>query len=97
MEPPVQQAKALLVRLNERRSEEGLADDLLLFLYRLKDSYRIVRSRTPLVRGKSISFLNDIVYRLESNPDAALSDDDVLEVLRSVLEGIVKGTILVAP
>lgn len=98
MESPVLQAKTLLRSLNEtRRSEENLADELLLFLYRLRDTHRIIRSSHPLVQGKSFVVLNEVIYRLESDPDTALSDGEISGTLRSVLEGIVKGTILLGP
>lgn len=98
MTSPVQHARTLLRDLDAKRDREvGFADELLLFLYRLRDEYGIVGSTHPLIGGKSFSFLNNLIYSLESAPEAALRNEDSLRLIRAVLEGLAVGSIVIGP
>ena len=58
------QAKVFLTALQQthERHSATTADDLLLFFYRLRDKYRIIRSRSDRVKGPSFPFLHELLY-----------------------------------
>ena len=97
MDNPLKTARELQLRIQQSSSAElpTLADDLLLFLYRLKDEYRIVKSSGRSVTGKSFSVLDDLIYRLESSPDATLTTASTVEFVKSLLGDLVQGNILI--
>lgn len=97
MDNPLKTARELQVRVQQLSTAElpTLADDLLLFLYRLKDEYRIVKSSSRSITGKSFSVLNNLIYDLESSPDTTLTNTSSVEFVKSLLENLVRGTILI--
>lgn len=90
-------ARELLRRLNQSLPAEVplLADDLLLYFYRLKDEYVIVRSTSRTFTGKSFAVLQNLLYNLEAAPDAAMNDPAAIEFLRTLLEDLVHGRIVI--
>ena len=93
----VNTARELLRRTTHDPAAESssYADDLLLFLYRLKDEYRIVKPSSRSITGKSFSVLDSLIYNLESSPDEALANTATLEFVRLLLEDLVQGNILI--
>jgi hypothetical protein len=92
------QAKAFLATLHEmhERSSAAAADDLLLFLYRLRDEHRIVRSTSSRFKGPSFSFLHGLLYQLESRPEETLHSVEWATFVEVLLADIASGKIVVA-
>ncbi|MBI2619351.1 MAG: hypothetical protein HYW57_04665 [Ignavibacteriales bacterium] len=93
----VQTARRLLRLLSEESRGPATADELLLFLYRLKDEASVLRSKSGILSGASFSSLGAIIYELESRPDETLDNPDQREFLRTLLTDLKDGTILVKP
>lgn len=72
------------------------ADDLLLFCYRLRDGYSLVRSSNPRFAGTMHGVLQEVIYELESNPDETLLSAQWRSYLQSFLECIATGAIVIA-
>ena len=70
------------------------ADDLLLFLYRLRDEYRIVRSTSPRFKGSSFTFLHELLYQLESRPDETLQSDEWRALIDALLHDLATGKLV---
>ena len=87
------QAAALLRELLEHAGSQNdlKPDDLLLFLYRLRDGYSIVRSMRGHSTGTSFENLPDILYQLESRPDAALQSEEWRSRIESLLRELAEG------
>jgi hypothetical protein len=94
---PLKTARELQERIHRSSTAElpTLADDLLLFLYRLKDEYRIVKSTGRSVTGRSFSVLDNLIYDLESSPDTTLTTTSSVEFVKLLLEDLVRGNILI--
>jgi hypothetical protein len=94
----LRQARDLLDVLKGSSEAEvrKVADDILLFCYRLRDRYVIVRSTSPRFKGPTFGFLADVIYQLESKPDETLASPESSGLLRSLLEGIVSGRIVIS-
>ena len=94
----VEQARNLLavIRQSDGGGSAATADDLLLFLYRLRDQYRIVRSTSDRFRGASFSFLHDLLYQLESRPDETMRSSEWRTFIQGLLSDIVSGRITIA-
>jgi hypothetical protein len=92
------QARGLLNVLKGSSEAEirKAADDLLLFCYRLHDRYVILRSTSQRFKGPTFGFLADVIYQLESKPDETLASPESSGLLRSLLEGIVSGRIVIS-
>jgi hypothetical protein len=71
------------------------ADDLLLFFYRLRDEYRIVRSTSNRFKGPSFAFLHELLYQLESRPDEALRSEEWRTYVEMLLSDIASDRIIV--
>ena len=97
MDNPLKTARELQERIHRSSVAElpTLADDLLLFLYRLKDEYRIVKSSGRSITGRSFSVLDNLIYDLESSPDTTLTTTSSVEFVKSLLEDLVRGNILI--
>jgi hypothetical protein len=90
-------AQAFLMSLHQSSDSHSLAaDDLLLFFYRLRDGYRIVRSTSHLFKGPSFSFLHDLLYQLESRPDETMISAEWRVFIETLLSDIASGRIVVA-
>lgn len=91
------QAGQLLKELRESGSRPLplTADHLLLFGYRLRDGYRIVRSTSIRFKGPSFRFIQELLYQLESRPDAALSSAEWREMIETLLTDLALGKIVV--
>ena len=72
------------------------ADNILVFLYRLRDQYRPARSKAGSIASPSIGFFSDIIYQLESRPDAALKSDEWRSRLEDLLRDIAEETLVFA-
>lgn len=92
----VNQAKKFLRILEESAdtATPGFADEVLLFCYRLRDQYRIARSRNPRFPGPTLNSLNEVLYQLESNPDQTFQRGEWRDLLKSFLEGIANRDII---
>lgn len=92
------QAEVLLKRLREEPGGRpaASADDLLLFCYRLRDGYRIVRSTSQRFRGSSFDFLHEVLYQLESRPDEALRSTEWRSLIEALLQDLASGKIALA-
>ncbi len=90
------QAAVFLKQLRDQRSSGKplSADDLLLFLYRLRDGYRIVRSASGRFKGPSLGFLNELLYQLESRPDETLESPEWREFTESFLYEVASGRVI---
>ena len=71
------------------------ADNLLLFGYRLRDGYRIVRSTSTRFKGSSFAFLQELLYQLESRPDETMSSVEWREMIERLLIDLALGKIVV--
>jgi hypothetical protein len=87
------QALSLLNKLREQTGRQPAlsADDLLLFCYRLRDGYRIVRSTSDRFRGTTFGFLNELLYQLESRPDETLQSPEWRTLIESLLHELASG------
>jgi hypothetical protein len=83
-----QQADVFLRQLRDQQKGGAAlsADDLLLFLYRLRDGYRIVHSGGGRFKGPSFAFLHELLYQLESRPDETLDTAEWREIIESFLQ-----------
>ena len=92
------QAKAFLNMLqqSEERYAALTADDLLLFFYRLRDGYRIIRSTSDRFKGPSFSFLHELLYQLESKPDETMHSAEWRAFIEALLSDIASCRIVVA-
>lgn len=97
VENAIDTARELLRRFNQALPAEvpTLADELLLYLYRLKDEFVIVRSTSRLFTGKSFAVLQNLIYNLESAPDETLHNPATVDFVRAVLEDLIRGNILI--
>lgn len=97
MDNPIETARELLRRMHQTPPAElaALADELLLFLYRLKDEYAIVESTSRSIAGKSFVVLQGVMYDLESAPDATMRNEATVGFLRTLLEELVRGNIVI--
>lgn len=95
MDNPIETARELLRRMHQTPPTATLADELLLFLYRLKDEYAIVESASRSITGKSFVVLQGVIYDLESAPDATLRNEATVGFLRTLLEELVRGNIVI--
>ena len=93
----IQEAQSLLKRLNEEPLDgsSAMADDVLVFCYRLRDGYRIVRSASRQFHGPTFSSLNGLLYELESNPDETMKSPEWRSVLENVLSALSSGALVV--
>jgi hypothetical protein len=93
----IQRAGALLRQLKDPAGASSAlsADDVLLFCYRLRDGYRIVRSSSTRFGGSSFSFLQDLLYQLESRPDETLRSSEWRSIVEALLHDLVTGRITV--
>ena len=87
------QASSLLRELHEHAGspQDTRADDLLLFFYRLRDGYSVVRPSSGSSKGSSFGFLPDILYQLESRPDEALQSEELKSRIESLLRDLSEG------
>jgi hypothetical protein len=88
------EASSLLRRLQRLEEEEQreMADDVLLFLYRLRDGYEVLRSDITPSATNELVHLNDVVYQLESSPERTLRSDEWRALIARVLTFLVEGT-----
>jgi hypothetical protein len=92
------QAKTFLTTLQQThdRHSAATADDILLFFYRLRDEYRIIRSTSDRFKGPSFGFLHELLYQLESRPDEALLSAEWRTFVEVLLSDMASGRIVVA-
>lgn len=90
------QARALLHRFKDAGERRSCADDLLLFLYRLRDRAAIVENRSALFRGRSFRFLHPLIYDLESRPDVTMTDEHQSRIIQTLLSDLAAGRIVVS-
>ena len=93
----IQDAQSLLKQLGEdpANTPASTADEALLFCYRLRDEYHIVRSSSRYFRGPAFSFLNGLLYQLESSPDETMRSMEWRSMLENLLKDLVSGSIVV--
>jgi len=94
---PIETARELLRRMQQAPASElpALADDFLLFLTRLKESYSVVESTSRLITGRSFAVLQAVISDLESAPDATMQNEETVKFLRTLLEEIVRGSLVI--
>jgi len=94
----VLQAKSFRMQVSGQSGNESSlnADELLLFLYRLRDGYRIVRSKDDRRRNSSFTFLQDLLYQLESRPEETLKSAEWRKQIESLLTDLIDGSLTVA-
>jgi hypothetical protein len=92
------QARVFLTTLQQSydRQSGTTADDLLLFFYRLRDGYRIVRSTSDRFKGPSFAFLHELLYQLESRPDETMLSAEWRTFIEVLLSDISLGRIVAA-
>ena len=93
------QASSLLRELigAEEGRRESTADDLLVFLYRLRDNYQAVPSVKNRSSRTSLGFLHDIVYQLESRPDEVLQSEGWRSRIEQLLGDLAEGELILLP
>ena len=69
-------------------------EDLLVFLYELRDNHSVVKSSSKVFSGKSFAALGELMYELEARPDETASSDDRKIFIRKLLEDIAAGRIV---
>ena len=94
----VPRARALFQRLHSASDAErtALADDVLLYLYDLRDHYQIAKSTSPRFSGRSFSVLADVIYGLESRPDEVMAGGDWFDLITDLLKDISLGRIVIS-
>ena len=92
------QAKGFLTALRQTNEPPSatIADDLLVFFYRLRDQYRIVQSTSDRFKGPSFSFLLELLYQLESRPDDTLQSEEWRSFVEVLLSEMASGKTVVA-
>jgi hypothetical protein len=93
MQDVKQQAASLIRQLSGQEGvrQDGLADDILLFLYRLRDGYDIVHSTNTSSGGNELVYLQDVLYQLESQPERALESEEWRARIEGLLRGLTEG------
>ena len=88
--PVVDQARLLLNLLRNTSDAETIhhADDLLSYFHALRDHHGVANSRSPRFSGSTFHILEEVIYQLESDPDATLHNDGFKELIVLVLEDI---------
>ena len=89
-QPVVDQAK-LLVDVFRNSSEAEIlhhADDLLSYFVYLRKNCGVAESQSPRFSGKTFTILDEVIYQLESDPDATLRNEGFKEFIVLVLEDI---------
>jgi hypothetical protein len=94
-----EQAKVFLTTMQQTHDRPlgTTADDLLLFLYRLRDKYRIIRSTSDRFKGPSFAFLHELLYQLESRPDETMLSAEWRGFVEALLSDMASGKIVVMP
>jgi hypothetical protein len=91
-------ARTFAALLSESSSgSAAAADDILVFLYRLRDGYRVVRSSRPQFPARRFTFLDGLIYTLESDPAAAFASDEYRSVMTALCTDLANGSLLIAP
>jgi hypothetical protein len=87
------QAASLLRQLSgqEGKPQEGLADDILLFLYRIRDGHETFHSTNTPSMVNELVHLQDVVYQLESRPDRTLESEEWKARVESLLRCLAEG------
>lgn len=81
----------LLLNLFRNTSEAEIihhADDLLSYFHALRDHHGVANSRSPRFSGSTFHILEEVIYQLESDPDATLHNEGFKEFIILVLEDI---------
>ncbi len=69
------------------------ADDLLLFLYRVRDECGVRRTSTNGSKKTSFGFLPGVLYQLESRPEATLQSEEWRSRIEALLRDLAEGNI----
>ncbi len=95
----IDQARSLLeIFRTASDSEVGHhADDILSYFRLLHESYAVRRSSSPRFSGKTFIILEEVIYQLESDPDATLRNEGFRDFILLVLEDIVQRRIDIVP
>ncbi|MBI1807394.1 MAG: hypothetical protein HYR76_10130 [Ignavibacteria bacterium] len=88
--PIVDQARLLLNMFRNTSDAEVIhhADDLLSYFLTLRNHHGVANSRSPRFSGKTFHILEEVIYELESDPEATLLNDGFKEFIVLVLEDI---------
>lgn len=89
------EARQLLGRLADEARRSQCADDLLVFLYFLRDNAVIVDSSGSFLKAKSFHVLGSIIHELEARPEKALEDADQRSLLSALLSDLSSGLLKV--
>jgi hypothetical protein len=92
------QASSLLKELHDYAGGQRdlKADNLLLFLHRLRDRYRVLHPSSDRSKLTSIGFLPDILYQLESHPDATLQSEELRSRIETLLRDLAEGKLTIS-
>ncbi len=95
--PVVDQARLLLTTFRNSSESEIVhhADDVLTYFQSLRENYSILRSTSPRFSGNTFNILEEVIYQLESDPDATLHNEGFREFILLVLEDIASNRIQV--
>lgn len=88
--PVVDQARLLLQMFRNTSDSELVhhADDVLTYFHSLRENYSIGRSTSPRFSGNTFHILEEVIYQLESDPDATLRNEGFREFITLVLDDI---------
>lgn len=91
---PSQIADRFLQAMRKGYADDRWTDDVLVFLYRLKDQFQVVRSSSMFVTPRSWGAMDDLIQQMEERGPSLLNDQDAVERLKGVLEDLSTGKIV---
>lgn len=92
------EAQSFLMQMSSHSGDQKdfNVDELLLFLYRLRDGYRVVRTTSGRAHDSSLAFIQDLLYQLESRPDEALQSPEWKAQIETLLQDLVDGKLTIS-
>jgi len=90
---PSQIADRFLQSMRNGSADDRWTDDVLVFLYRLKDQFQVVRSNSLYVTPRSWGVMDDLIQQMEERGSSLLGDQEVVERLIGLLNDLSTGKI----
>ncbi|MEE9224647.1 MAG: hypothetical protein V3U68_00425 [Bacteroidota bacterium] len=90
---PSQIADRFLQSMRSGFADDRWTDDVLVFLYRLKDQFQVVRSKSLYVTPRSWGVMDDLIQQMEERGSSLLGDQEVVERLIGLLNDLSTGKI----